>query len=143
METWLFPKLDSSKRKQLAEQIRLLKTRCDIYKTHFDRIGIFDWQVFDAAKLEIFRIITLGIAGFDDPLSLKSLAESAAGLRSVANSCSPTIPRNRILSNYTQNLILRSLIWTPALISIPLTEPDSLLPMQIQSRLPSLRLEND
>jgi cytochrome c peroxidase len=83
MENWLYPVLDKSKIKQLSDQARFLKTRCAIYKTHFDKVPMFDWQVFDASKLEVFRIITLGIAGFDDPLSLKCMEESAISLRSV------------------------------------------------------------
>ena len=47
---------------------------------------MFDWQVFDAAKLEVFRILALGISGFDNPLTLKSSQESAASLES----CEPS-----------------------------------------------------
>ena len=56
---------------------------CNKYKTYFDNIDIFDWQVFDAAKLEVFRILSLGITGFDNPLTQKSMQESAAGLESL------------------------------------------------------------
>ncbi|MEN0056906.1 MAG: cytochrome c peroxidase, partial [Mucilaginibacter sp.] len=52
-------------------------------KTYFTNIDIFDWQVFDAVKLEVFRILTLGIAGFDDPLTQKSMTESAVSLQSL------------------------------------------------------------
>jgi cytochrome c peroxidase len=83
IEGFLFPKYDTSRDKELVRQLKLLQTGCSKYKKHFGNIDIFDWQVFDAVKLEVFRIITLGISGFDNPLSLKSMKESAAGLKSV------------------------------------------------------------
>jgi cytochrome c peroxidase len=39
--------------------------------------------VFDAVKLEVYRVITLGITGFDNPLSLNSMPESRASLESL------------------------------------------------------------
>src|SRR6202000_2428117 len=41
--------------------------------------------VIDAVKQEVFRIIALGITGFDNPLTLKSSQESASGLESLKN----------------------------------------------------------
>ena len=83
IESDLYPVPDTSKRKDLDRQLTVLRLACDRYKSHFINIGIFDWQVFDAAKLEVFRVITLGITGFDNPLTLKSTAESAAALQSL------------------------------------------------------------
>jgi cytochrome c peroxidase len=76
-----------------------LQGGCDKYKDRFTNIGIFDWQVFDATKQEVFRILSLGISGFDNPLTLKSSEESAASLESI----------NKILALYedkegTENL---------------------------------------
>lgn len=42
-------------------------------KRYFNNIDFFDWQVFNAAKLEIFRIETPGITSLDNPLTLKSM----------------------------------------------------------------------
>lgn len=83
IETYLFPKYDPLAKKELVRQLKLLQSGCDKYKTYFDNIGIFDWQVLDAAKLEVFRVLTLGITGFDNPLTLKSSAESLACLQSL------------------------------------------------------------
>jgi len=83
IESTLFPKYDSSLKPALIRQLTLLQSACNKYKTHFGNIDIFDWQVFDAAKLEVFRIVTLGISGFDNPLTLKSMMESAASLASL------------------------------------------------------------
>jgi cytochrome c peroxidase len=83
IEAFLFPKYDTSHKKELIRQLTLLGKGCVKYKIYFDNIGIFDWQVFDAAKLEMFRIETLGITGFDDPLTLKSMQESSASIESL------------------------------------------------------------
>lgn len=47
-----------------------------------------DAHVFDALRLELFRIITLGITGFDSPVAGTSLEEAAAALKSVARNLS-------------------------------------------------------
>jgi len=88
IEGLLFPAYDTAKKAELIRQIGLLQRDCTKYKTHFGNIDILDWQVFDAAKLELFRIETLGITGFDNPLSLRSMEESAASLESVKNALS-------------------------------------------------------
>lgn len=56
---------------------------CEKYKLYLNNIDILDWQVFDATKLEVFRIMTLGITGFDNALSQNSMQECAASLASV------------------------------------------------------------
>jgi cytochrome c peroxidase len=83
IEGLLFPSFDTANRAELVRQLELLQRACDRYKMHFANIDILDWQVFDATKLEVFRIETLGITGFDNPLTLKSMEESAASLESI------------------------------------------------------------
>ena len=100
IETYLFPKYDISKKSELVRQLKLLQKGCDKYNTYFANIGIFDWQVFDATKQEVFRILSLGIVGFDNPLTLKASEESSVSLESM----------HRVLSYYTgdndtQNLL--------------------------------------
>ena len=83
IENYLFPKYDTSKQRELIQQLKLLQAACVKYKAHFTNIEIFNWQVFDAIKLEVFRIIALGISGFDNPLTLKSSVECIAALQSM------------------------------------------------------------
>jgi len=83
IEGILFPGYDTTHKKGLIIQLKMLQRNCEKYKSHFGNIGIFDWQVFDAVRLEVFRIITLGITGFDNPQTLKSMPESAASLESL------------------------------------------------------------
>src|SRR6202012_1483125 len=83
IEGFLFPKYDTTQKKELIRQLTMLQTGCDGYKSHFANVDILDWQVFDATKLEMFRILSLGISGFDNPLTLKSSQESAASIESL------------------------------------------------------------
>lgn len=85
IEQYLFPNYDTSKKKEIIEQLDRLQTSCDKYKSYFTHIDIFNWQVLDAAKLEVFRILTLGISGFDAPIAQNSIRESATSLRNVKN----------------------------------------------------------
>ncbi|WP_183558941.1 cytochrome c peroxidase [Mucilaginibacter sp. SP1R1] len=84
IEALLFPRYNvASGKKELLRQLNLLQGSCDNYKSYFNNIDILDGQVFDAAKLEVFRILTLGITGFDNPLTQKSMTESATALKSL------------------------------------------------------------
>lgn len=83
IETWLFPNADPTKKQDLDHQVAILLAACERYKTHFANVDILPGQVFDATKLEVFRVMTLGITGFDNPLTLHSTTESAAALQSL------------------------------------------------------------
>ena len=44
-----------------------------------------DAQIFDALRMEIFRITALGMSGFDNPASLQALPETATSLANMAS----------------------------------------------------------
>jgi cytochrome c peroxidase len=83
IESFLFPHYDSTKRRLLLYQMDLLQADCENIRTFFRSDRMYEWQIFDAARLEVFRIITLGITGFDNPLTLRSMQESSASLESL------------------------------------------------------------
>lgn len=83
IEGFLYPVYDTSKRRELTAQLNLLQSGCENYKSYFNLNDIFDGQVFDAVKLEVYRIMTLGITGYDNPVALQSMQESAASLESL------------------------------------------------------------
>lgn len=68
------------------EAVRYLKkliNKSNTIKTNFQAITISKDQVFDAARQEIFRISSLGIAGFDTPVSGTFLKEMPYSLEAV------------------------------------------------------------
>jgi cytochrome c peroxidase len=83
IENYLFPKYDKAKNKELVAQLKLLKTNCNKYKLYFTNQDVLNWQVFDAARQQVFRVQTLGITDFDNPLLQNSLIESATSLESI------------------------------------------------------------
>jgi cytochrome c peroxidase len=83
IESCLFPHQDSARKKIFLRQMDLLQSSAEQFRNRFAKMAMFDQLVFDAVKLEVYRIITLGITGFDNPLTLRSMSESRASLESL------------------------------------------------------------
>ena len=85
IEEYLFPEYVSSEQSELVAEIKSMlsilgKVRMILNSTEFS-----DAHVMEACRLEVFRVISLGISGFDTPLSLTGLAESATALKEINN----------------------------------------------------------
>jgi cytochrome c peroxidase len=91
IEGLLFPKYNINSKKEILQQLQKLQYNCHNYKVYYSNTTIANWQVFDAARQEVFRVLTLGITGFDNPLTLNSMQESAVSLTSLRS----------VLANYT------------------------------------------
>lgn len=83
IEEYVFPTYDPAFRSKLADGVSHLVKNTEYLVSFFQRQQLADWRVLDAAKLEVFRVITLGITGYDNPLSLNSMEESATALQSL------------------------------------------------------------
>lgn len=81
IEQSIYPDIEGAE--ALSIQIGHLITNTDYLISYFKDHQLSDWRILDAAKLEVFRIITLGITGYDNALSLNSIQESAAALSSL------------------------------------------------------------
>lgn len=68
---------------ELERQAKLLIANCRKYRSYWQSLEINGSQVLDAIKLQVFRIETLGITGFDAPLAGSSLQETAASMLSL------------------------------------------------------------
>ena len=82
---FIYPEYDTARKKELVSQVRYLITNTEYLVSYFADHPLADWRILDAAKLEVFRINALGIAGFDNALSLNSMEESSASLKSLRN----------------------------------------------------------
>lgn len=82
IEEHLYP-FDANQRNGLIVEARKLKSMLLRIATLWEGIQIRDDQVFDALRFECFRMISLGISGFDTPLSLHGIYEIPVALRSV------------------------------------------------------------
>ncbi|HEY4206975.1 MAG TPA: hypothetical protein VGM31_09185, partial [Puia sp.] len=98
IETILFPHYDTTRRQDLLDLLQRLDSVARQYRVFFENIGLLPGQVFDAAKGEVYRVETLGITGFDAPLTLHSLSESAEALAGLSSAMRPYDEDGRTLS---------------------------------------------
>lgn len=93
IEQLIFSGYDTADKRKLIIDLEHLITNTNYLDAYFTNQQLADWRILDAAKLGVFRIIALGITGFDNGLSLNSMEESAASLQSL----------REVLSYYTGN----------------------------------------
>lgn len=83
IEQLIYPEYDAANKEVLISKVGHLVLNTNYLIDYFSDHQFADWRILDAAKLEIFRIIALGITGYDNGLSLNSMEESAASLKSL------------------------------------------------------------
>ncbi len=84
IEPWLFPKLATEHFNEATAQIKDMRAHLKNIASTVAAAVFDDAQTFDAVRLEVFRVIALGITGFDCPLAKTGISESAVALRSCA-----------------------------------------------------------
>lgn len=82
LEELLYP-YESSNKDEIIRLLKKLLNKSNTIKTNFLAISIGKDQVFDALRQEVFRISSLGIAGFDTPISGAFLQEMPYAMESV------------------------------------------------------------
>lgn len=83
VEESLFGDKDEQKRAGLLEQVEVLHANIGRLRYVAAQQETTDAHIFDALRLEVFRIISLGITSFDSPLADNSLEEAAAALQGI------------------------------------------------------------
>ncbi len=83
IEPFIYPHYNAINKAALLNEVGHLITNTEYLIAYFNDHPLADWRLLDAAKLEVFRIITLGITGFDNTLALNGMEESAASLESL------------------------------------------------------------
>jgi cytochrome c peroxidase len=90
---------------ELVRHVRKTHVNIKRIQSLWKDIRITDSHVFDALRLELFRLITLGISGFDTPASGNAIAESRvvlASFQSYLDAYEQTIPNYALLSKKVQ-----------------------------------------
>jgi cytochrome c peroxidase len=83
VEELLFPVYDSSNYQLLVKNVAALKAATTRLTMVNESLQFTDAHIFDAIRLEIFRIETLALAGFDAPVALSTIAEIPATLKNL------------------------------------------------------------
>ena len=83
IEEMIYPEYDQASKAKLLSEVRHLISNTDYLISYFHDQQFADWRILDASKLAVFRIITLGITGFDNAIALNSIPEAAESLRSL------------------------------------------------------------
>jgi cytochrome c peroxidase len=68
---------------ELITQSKLLRSAITRLQTTAETLELTDAHIWDAFRLQCFRIITLGISGYDSPVAQYSLEEASASLKSL------------------------------------------------------------
>ncbi len=84
MEELIYEEPNKENRTALANEVKKMQLNLKRAVRFNEQYQLTDAQVFDAMRLEIFRITSLGITGFDTPTALSSIPEAASSLKGVA-----------------------------------------------------------
>lgn len=83
IEELVFPKYDRKSKEELMQQLGILSANLIRLKKVSHSNELTDAHVFDAMRVEVYRIITLGITGFDSPVAFNSLPEAETSLGTI------------------------------------------------------------
>ncbi len=89
IEEMLFAADPCSHRESLGQEIAVLQATVRRARTMMAAQQSTDDRIWDAAKLEVARIVSLGITGFDSPVAGQSLPEADAALEGIARALAP------------------------------------------------------
>lgn len=83
IEEFIFPTYNPKSKAELLKEMGILSANLKRLDKVSQTNEFTDSHVFDAMRLEVFRIITLGITGFDSQIAQKSIPEAASVLESI------------------------------------------------------------
>jgi cytochrome c peroxidase len=83
IEEFIFPEYNAKLKAELLTEMGILSANLKRLVKVSQTNEFTDAHVFDAMRLEVFRIITLGITGFDSPIAQQSIPEAQAALESI------------------------------------------------------------
>jgi len=103
IEELIFPLFDINNKSDLIREIAILHANIVQVTQHLDAISIGEKHVIDAARFQVYRILALGITGFDSPIAQESINEVAPTLTSIES-----IVLKTCKNNSKQSLSLKS-----------------------------------
>ncbi|MCY7351691.1 MAG: cytochrome C peroxidase [Cytophagaceae bacterium] len=83
LEEFLFPTFDTLNRAELVREVQKMQGHIRRYRMLWEITELTDAHVFDALRLQVFRVIALGISGFDTPVCQTAIPEAARTLAAL------------------------------------------------------------
>lgn len=83
IEGWLHEKEVAARKTELLQQVEAISTSAQDLHALLYGFQADDRQLLESVRLELVRVITLGITGFDAPLLKSGIEEAAASLEAV------------------------------------------------------------
>jgi cytochrome c peroxidase len=83
IEEYLFPEVDYANREKLVTALKILSGTVVRLEQLIESNMLSDGNIFEAQRLHMLRVMSLGISGFDSPVALHALPEAAESLRST------------------------------------------------------------
>jgi len=101
IEGLIFP-FDKGKKKELIKEINVLSSKIKLVENVLNEVDFTEAHILQACKYEVFRVISLGLSGFDAPLAKSSIPEAKIALQAVL-SATKTIGRNPEIEGQVAN----------------------------------------
>jgi cytochrome c peroxidase len=83
IEEYIYPTVDTSAQAELVKETKFLAGMIGRLRQLISNNQMTDQHIFQAMRLEVLRIMALGVSGFDSPVALRSLPESVAALQGI------------------------------------------------------------
>lgn len=84
IEEMIYPEYKIEDKENVIRELNIFQSNIKQLKTTFEVITISDDYVLDALEQNIFRVIALGITGFDSPILQSSIPEAGESLLSIS-----------------------------------------------------------
>lgn len=83
VEPYLFPNYSKAGKAEIMQHLNAMVSTYKRLKQLTQSQELADAQIFDALRLEVFRIVTQGITGFDAAIAQNSMPEAASSLATI------------------------------------------------------------
>jgi len=108
MEEMIYPEYNAKESKEdLTRELNIFQSNIKQLKSTFEVIAISDDYVLDAIQQNVFRVIALGITGFDSPILQSSIPEAGQSLIVIPESLDKINANNKSLAEL-KNLTLKA-----------------------------------
>ncbi len=108
IEELVFPSYNIKNKADLLQEIGIVAVNIKHLELSIEPITLTDNHIFDAIRLQIFRLITLGISGFDSPIAFHSLQETSYSLKALQKYTAIYLPSikttNQVLAEENKQL---------------------------------------